>query len=94
MKKSRVVARPVSVKNVIFMEFFKNKHLYSKIKTINDMKTVKITFILLFAATAALFPCSGQNNRQNINTNTMIEKTAIIGHWRIDEIIGLELIGE
>jgi len=54
------------------------------------MKTVKILFLLLLYSAS----CVGQNNKRDLNQNTMIEKTAITGHWRIDEIIGLELIGE
>jgi hypothetical protein len=52
---------------------------------------MKTAIIILAAITLNANGCE-QSKSQTLNTTTMIEKVNIIGDWRIDAIIGLELI--
>jgi hypothetical protein len=53
---------------------------------------MKIVIIILSVIVLNMDSCSGQSNNQNVNNNSnMIKKVDIIGSWRIDAIIGLEL---
>lgn len=56
---------------------------------INDkpMKSIKVLIILLLCSVS----CVGQCNKRD---NIVKEKVNIIGHWRVDEVIGLELINK
>jgi hypothetical protein len=54
-------------------------------------KSIIILGIIAFVAGS----CFGQaNNKQTSNNNNIMEKVDITGHWRIDEVIGMELIDE
>jgi hypothetical protein len=52
---------------------------------------MKKVIIILVAIVFVTVSYSGQSNNQNVNMSAMFEKVDIIGHWRIDAIIGLEL---